>query len=59
MTRFVIVIAVTALAGVVLATWGGAASARESGPSVAATTATIATPTVTNRILFIRPLLRL
>ena len=35
MRRLVIVIAVTALAGVVLATWGGAASAREAGPSVA------------------------
>jgi len=35
MRRLVIVIAITALAGVVLATWGGAASAREAGPSVA------------------------
>ena len=35
MRRLVIVIAITALAGVALATWGGAASAREAGPSVA------------------------
>jgi polar amino acid transport system substrate-binding protein len=35
MRRLVIVVALTALAGVVLATWGGAASAREAGPSVA------------------------
>jgi polar amino acid transport system substrate-binding protein len=35
MRRPVIAIAVTALAAVALATWGGAASAREAGPSVA------------------------
>ncbi len=33
MRRFFVVIAATALAGVALATWGGAASAREAGPS--------------------------
>ena len=35
MRRLVIVIAITALAGAVLATWGGVASAREAGPTVA------------------------
>ena len=35
MRRLVIVIAITALAGAALATWGGVASAREAGPSVA------------------------
>jgi polar amino acid transport system substrate-binding protein len=35
MRRPVIAIAITALAAVALATWGGAASAREAGPSVA------------------------
>jgi len=35
MRRLVIVIAATALAGAVLATWGGVASAREAGPTVA------------------------
>ena len=35
MRRLVIVIAITALAGAVLATWGGIASAREAGPTVA------------------------
>ena len=35
MRRLVIVIAMTALAGAVLATWGGVASARDAGPSVA------------------------
>ena len=33
MKRLFVVIAITALAGVALATWGGAASAREAGPS--------------------------
>ena len=33
MRRLFVVIAATALAGVALATWGGAASAREAGPS--------------------------
>jgi polar amino acid transport system substrate-binding protein len=35
MRRLVIVVAVTALAGAALATWGGVASAREAGPKVA------------------------
>jgi polar amino acid transport system substrate-binding protein len=35
MRRLVIVIAITALAGAALATWGGVASAREAGPKVA------------------------
>jgi len=35
MRRLVIVIAITALAGALLATWGGVASAREAGPTVA------------------------
>jgi polar amino acid transport system substrate-binding protein len=35
MRRVVIVIAITALAGAALATWGGVASAREAGPKVA------------------------
>ena len=35
MRRLVIIIAITALAGAVLATWGGVASAREAGPTVA------------------------
>ena len=35
MRRLVIVIAITALAGAALATWGGVASAREAGPTVA------------------------
>ena len=35
MRRLMIVIAATALAGAVLATWGGVASAREAGPTVA------------------------
>ena len=35
MRRLMIVIAITALAGAALATWGGVASAREAGPSVA------------------------
>jgi polar amino acid transport system substrate-binding protein len=36
MRRLVVVLAATALAGVMLATWGGAASAREAGPASAA-----------------------
>jgi polar amino acid transport system substrate-binding protein len=35
MRRLVIAVAVTALAGAALATWGGVASAREAGPTVA------------------------
>lgn len=35
MRRLIVVIVVTALAGVLLATWGGAASAREAGPTTA------------------------
>jgi polar amino acid transport system substrate-binding protein len=35
MRRLVIVVAITALAGAALATWGGVASAREAGPKVA------------------------
>ncbi len=35
MRRLVVVLAATALAGVMLATWGGAASAREAGPAAA------------------------
>ena len=35
MRRLFVVIAITALAGVALATWGGAASAREAGPNAA------------------------
>ena len=36
MRRLVVVVAAVALAGVVLAAWGGAASAREAGPATAA-----------------------
>jgi polar amino acid transport system substrate-binding protein len=36
MRRLFVVLAATALAGVMLATWGGAASAREAGPATAA-----------------------
>jgi polar amino acid transport system substrate-binding protein len=35
MRRLIVVIVATALAGVLLATWGGAASAREAGPTTA------------------------
>jgi polar amino acid transport system substrate-binding protein len=35
MKRLAVVVLATALAGIVLATWGGAASAREAGPQVA------------------------
>jgi polar amino acid transport system substrate-binding protein len=36
MRRLIVVIVATALAGVLLATWGGVASAREAGPTAAA-----------------------
>ena len=36
MKRLLVVLTATALAGVVLATWGGAASAREAGPTASA-----------------------
>jgi polar amino acid transport system substrate-binding protein len=39
MRRLVVVVAATALGGMLLATWGGAASAREAGPNEAQTSA--------------------